>query len=50
MGANFFLWRSDRLDKVFVAAQFQFGDTTEGIAARQLMETEVLPVMKRPSG
>ena len=31
------------LDKVVVAAQFQMGETAEGVASRELMEAEVLP-------
>ena len=31
------------LDKVLIAAQFQLDDTDEGVAARSLMEAEVLP-------
>ena len=31
------------LDKVMVAAQFQMGDSPEGVASRELMEAEVLP-------
>jgi 5,10-methylenetetrahydromethanopterin reductase len=33
------------LDKVVVAAQFQMGDTPEGVASRELMEAEVLPAL-----
>lgn len=36
------------LDKVVVAAQFQMGDIPEGVASRELMEAEVLPVFARP--
>ena len=34
------------LDKVLIAAQFQLGDTAEGVASRQLMEAEVLPAIQ----
>ena len=33
------------LDKVVVAAQFQLGDTPEGVASRRLMEADVLPAL-----
>lgn len=36
------------LDKVVIAAQFQLGDTPEGVASRQLMEQEVLPALDAP--
>ncbi len=33
------------LDKVVIAAQFQLGDTPEGVSSRQLMESDVLPAV-----
>jgi 5,10-methylenetetrahydromethanopterin reductase len=33
------------LDRVVIAAQFQLGDTPEGVASRELMEQEVLPAV-----
>ncbi len=33
------------LDKVVIAAQFQLGETPEGTASRQMMESEVLPAL-----
>ena len=37
------------LDKVVVAAQFQLGDTPEGVASRELMEAEVVPAFASPA-
>ena len=37
------------LDKVFIAANFGLNETQEGSEAKQMMETEVIPVLKKLS-